>query len=143
LVHPLYVKLDNPGVVGIGIFTIVLVISCLTLLAFSPALREWSSRRRKIVVDDAGLWLWKYGEMMRWPDLQLLEGQKGELTAIWNQRRLNIIGGTFSISSGDGFFSISSGVRDHEGNRWSEDTLENLIRAYWARSRDTSAVRKS
>lgn len=125
----------------LGIWTTVMGISCLALTAFSPALQEWSRRRRKIVIDDAGLWLWKYGEMMRWPDIQQLECYKGMITGTWKHRRFNIGGGIFSMTSGSGIFSISSGFRDHDGHRWMQNSLYQLITAYWVRNRNTSEKR--
>jgi hypothetical protein len=122
----------------LGIWTTVIGISCLALTAFSPALQEWSSRHRKIVIDDTGLRLWKYREVMRWPDIQQIECYKGMITGTWQHRRFNIGGGIFSMTSGCGIFSISSGFRDHDGYRWMQDSLYEVITAYWLRNRNAS-----
>jgi hypothetical protein len=75
-------------------FAVVFWVVWMAMAAGQPLLRNWSRARPLIIIDDSGLWLRRYDELMRWSEIQWVEwewlGQDARFTIVWRHKPFRV-----------------------------------------------------
>jgi hypothetical protein len=109
-------------------FVVVFWVVWMAMAAGQPLLRNWSKARPLIIIDDSGLWLRRYGALMRWSEIQSVEwewlGQDARFTIVWTHEPFRL--------------GVRMGYMDGDGNLWRPHSIYEMVKAHWKRNRAAS-----
>jgi hypothetical protein len=145
LVSPPSQNLFGPGFLVVWI---ALVAGFTIWVAVTPWLRKRSKTRPLIIIDDAGLWLRRVGELMPWSEIQSVEwrvlhewrvhnpginfGGTRDIVVVWKHEQYSLAYHGHAVGA--------EFLMDRDDKLWGPYSLYKEIKAHWEQDRAGSAA---